>query len=193
MAATDTVRGRRYSSFIAQPGALIAHPWEWRAAGLIAVLVGGIFVAELLTPYVVVSALELLPAVAAMWLLSSRPAAVVGALATVCFAASLLFEAANRWTVVLIAVAIIAVSALVRVHALALAAQLGRRRHLEGLTPRELEVVRLASQAFTAAEIGALLRIGERTVETHLANTYTKLRISSRRELVQIASKLGPP
>jgi DNA-binding CsgD family transcriptional regulator len=57
------------------------------------------------------------------------------------------------------------------------------------LTPREREVAHLAGQAYTAAEIGARLHIGERTVETHLANTYMKLGISSRRELIRMASR----
>jgi DNA-binding CsgD family transcriptional regulator len=51
------------------------------------------------------------------------------------------------------------------------------------LTRREREVVVLAVQGFTARQIGAQLFIGERTVETHLANAYGKLGIHSRAEL----------
>jgi DNA-binding CsgD family transcriptional regulator len=53
------------------------------------------------------------------------------------------------------------------------------------LTAREKQVVDLAAAGFTAREIGARLFIGERTVETHLANSYSKLGVSSKRELVQ--------
>lgn len=52
------------------------------------------------------------------------------------------------------------------------------------LTRRERQVVELAADGLTAREIGAQLFIGERTVETHLANSYAKLGISSKRELV---------
>ena len=150
-----------------------------------------VFISEILTPYVVVCAIALLPVVGAMWLLSNRPAAIVAGLVLGSLAVSLIVEGANRWTLALIAVVSLAVSGLVRLQATALAGQLASHHYFDGLTPRELEVAQLAGQAYTAAEIGARLHIGERTVETHLANTYTKLRISSRRELIQIAARLG--
>ncbi len=62
---------------------------------------------------------------------------------------------------------------------------------LSALTRRELEVARLAALAYTAAEIGNQLHIGERTVESHIANTYVKLGIRSRSELIRIASRLN--
>lgn len=193
MPADHAVRTSRGRWLVAPPGALIASPWEWPTAGGLATLIAAVFIAEILTPYVVVGALALLPVVGAMWLLSNRPAAIVAGLALGSLAVSLLVEVANRWTLVLIAVAILAVSGLVRLQATALAAQLASHFHFDGLTPRELEVARLAGQAYTAAEIGARLHIGERTVETHLANTYTKLRISSRRELIRIARDWASP
>lgn len=60
-----------------------------------------------------------------------------------------------------------------------------------GLTAREVEVARLAAAGHTAREIGERLYIGERTVETHLANVYAKLRVQTKRELVQRAAELG--
>jgi len=65
------------------------------------------------------------------------------------------------------------------------------RPPLAALTRRELEVARLAASAYTAAEIGRRLNIGERTVESHLASTYLKLGITSRSELIRMAEKLG--
>jgi ATP/maltotriose-dependent transcriptional regulator MalT len=57
-------------------------------------------------------------------------------------------------------------------------------------TRREREVISLAISGLTAREIGERLFIGERTVETHLANVYAKLGISSRVDLVRIAERL---
>jgi DNA-binding CsgD family transcriptional regulator len=54
------------------------------------------------------------------------------------------------------------------------------------LTRREQQVVVLAVQGFTARQIGAQLFIGERTVETHLANAYNKLNVRSKLELVRV-------
>jgi DNA-binding CsgD family transcriptional regulator len=71
----------------------------------------------------------------------------------------------------------------------------GRRAAVAGrgpaaLTPRELEVARLAARGHTAAEIGRQLFIGTRTVETHLAHTCAKLGCRSKRELVRFAGEL---
>ena len=63
---------------------------------------------------------------------------------------------------------------------------------LSTLSAREREVARLASQGRTAREIGDRLFIGPRTVESHLANVYAKLGISSRLDLVRMAGELSP-
>jgi DNA-binding CsgD family transcriptional regulator len=59
------------------------------------------------------------------------------------------------------------------------------------LTRREREVARLAARGQSAREIAAQLFIGERTVETHLANAYAKLGVTSKLDLVRHAVELG--
>ena len=59
------------------------------------------------------------------------------------------------------------------------------------LTRREREVARLAAQGQSARDIAAQLFIGERTVETHLANAYAKLGVTSKLDLVRRAVELG--
>jgi DNA-binding CsgD family transcriptional regulator len=60
-----------------------------------------------------------------------------------------------------------------------------------GLTPRELEVLRLAAMGNSAGAMAAQLVIGESTVKTHLANLYAKLGVSDRAAAVAIAIRMG--
>ena len=49
-----------------------------------------------------------------------------------------------------------------------------------GLTPRELQVLRLVTAGRTNKAIAAELVLSERTVDRHVSNIFTKLGVSSR-------------
>ncbi|CAN7687847.1 LuxR C-terminal-related transcriptional regulator [Phyllobacterium sp. LjRoot231] len=66
---------------------------------------------------------------------------------------------------------------LARIDALTLSGQLGKRH---GLTPRELQVLRLVSAGKSNGAIAAELFLSERTIERHVSNIFTKLDLSSR-------------
>jgi DNA-binding NarL/FixJ family response regulator len=61
----------------------------------------------------------------------------------------------------------------------------------EPLTPREREVLKLIAEAFTNREIGEILHLAEKTVESHRANLMRKLGMRNRVELVRYAIRRG--
>jgi len=63
--------------------------------------------------------------------------------------------------------------------------------HDNGLTERELEVVRLAARGWTNDHIAEALSISERTVRFHLTNVYTKLGVSTRGAAIAWAVREG--
>jgi DNA-binding NarL/FixJ family response regulator len=68
---------------------------------------------------------------------------------------------------------------------------LGAQAVVEGLTDRELDVLRLAARGHTNRAIGRELGISDRTVQGHLANAFGKLGVNSRTEAVLLAMKQG--
>ena len=62
---------------------------------------------------------------------------------------------------------------------------------LARLSPREHDVVRLVADGRTNDEIGSALRIGSKTVETHLARLFERLGVASRTELAIRAVREG--
>jgi DNA-binding NarL/FixJ family response regulator len=61
---------------------------------------------------------------------------------------------------------------------------------LDALTPREVEVSRLAAAGYRSRDIGAQLGISPGTVKLHLHSIYSKLDITSRVELANLSQRL---
>jgi two-component system response regulator NreC len=57
----------------------------------------------------------------------------------------------------------------------------------DGLSPREVEVLRLITLGHTSAEIAQKLSLSRRTVETHRARIHRKLGLDTRAQLVRYA------
>jgi DNA-binding NarL/FixJ family response regulator len=61
----------------------------------------------------------------------------------------------------------------------------------EPVSPREREVLVLASRGLSSKEIAAKLIISERTVQTHLASIYGKLGAKNKTEAMLLSLKFG--
>jgi DNA-binding NarL/FixJ family response regulator len=64
-------------------------------------------------------------------------------------------------------------------------------RRLEGLTPRELEVLALIGQGHTNPEIARHLFVSEGTIKTHINHLFTKLDLRDRPAAIILAYDLG--
>jgi len=60
-----------------------------------------------------------------------------------------------------------------------------------GVTPRELEILRLIADGLSNREIAERLYVSENTVKTHSANLFAKLNARRRTQAVQIAKEAG--
>ena len=59
-----------------------------------------------------------------------------------------------------------------------------------GISPRELEVLRLVAGGHSNQEIAEQLNVATATVKRHVANVFVKLNVSSRTEAVYMARQL---
>ncbi|MGQ9501008.1 MAG: response regulator [Anaerolineae bacterium] len=66
-----------------------------------------------------------------------------------------------------------------------------KKDEFEGLTERELEILRLVGRGLTNKEIGRKLFISDRTVQAHLSNIFSKLGVGSRTEAAMYAVRRG--
>jgi DNA-binding CsgD family transcriptional regulator len=64
---------------------------------------------------------------------------------------------------------------------------------LEGLTPQQRQIVRLASDGLTDREIGDRLFLSPRTVSSHLHRSYPKLGVASRHQLRDVITRATTP
>jgi DNA-binding CsgD family transcriptional regulator len=60
-----------------------------------------------------------------------------------------------------------------------------------GLTPRELEILRLIAEGLSNREIAERVHVSENTVKTHSTNLFAKLNARRRTQAVQIAKEAG--
>jgi DNA-binding NarL/FixJ family response regulator len=65
------------------------------------------------------------------------------------------------------------------------------RDYYDGLTPREIEIVKLIASGGGNKQIAFRLRISEKTVRNHISNVYEKLNIYDRSQAVLYAVRKG--
>lgn len=67
----------------------------------------------------------------------------------------------------------------------------GAESGMEGLTPREREVVTLIARGFKYREVAEELGISQKTLETHMKHVFDKLGVASRSEVTHLAFETG--
>jgi two-component system NarL family response regulator len=60
-----------------------------------------------------------------------------------------------------------------------------------GLTPRQVEILKLVAQGRTYKEVGAQLFLTERTIKYHMAEIVERLQVKNRAEAIQAARRSG--
>ena len=100
----------------------------------------------------------------------------------------------ERWraTVFSLSTSSAAIWALLRPDATAVRRLLEPDAAPDGLTPREVEVLRLVASGRSNAQIAAELVLSEKTVESHLAHIFTKLGVGSRAAVAGLAVRQPP-
>ena len=68
---------------------------------------------------------------------------------------------------------------------------LTRKLEQPSLTARELEILELVANGFSAKEVASRLGIAPRTVERHTENARTKMRARNRPHMVTLAISMG--
>jgi DNA-binding CsgD family transcriptional regulator len=175
-------------------------------AALFAAVLVLVFWLELATPDAVLMVFGLPPLLAAMWLLPGRLAWAIGLISAAAFIGASVAEVKARPTEISICIATLGMAVAARWYAGEVWELMHRQARpsapsppeaadpsadLSLLTRREFEVALLASGGQTSREIATVLHISERTVENHIGNVYSKLGISSRRELIKRAARLS--
>jgi len=201
-----------FFSHMARPRGLVGHAWEIPTSAAIALVVTVTFGLELLTPRDVLATLALVPLLIAVWTLSTWWVVAVTSVAAGQFAIAVAVEAGSRPTLVIVGVVGLCILLLARGYAVSdlhvppsqrtltptqinrlipkSAPAGGSVRGIGALSQREFEVARLASRGHTASDIGRMLHIGARTVETHIAHAYAKLHIQSKAQLIRMCDDL---
>jgi DNA-binding NarL/FixJ family response regulator len=68
-----------------------------------------------------------------------------------------------------------------------------RQQRTGALSPREIEVLRLLTDGWSAGRISSQLQVSESTVRTYVARLYDKLGVRTRAEAVVAAERMGLP
>jgi DNA-binding NarL/FixJ family response regulator len=65
------------------------------------------------------------------------------------------------------------------------------RESYDGLTAREVEILKLVAMGLANKQIAYRLKVSEKTVRNHISNMYEKLGIQGRSQAVIYAAKKG--
>lgn len=182
-----------YDRLLLRPRAWAGTRTEFVAAAACVAVLALIFVGEVHTPSSVVGMLAMLPVLISTWMLGRRLAGIVVAAAALFVVAEAAAGSIDLLTGVAELVALAIIAGVIRLYASRFDLlfprldRAGLERVMPRLSLRERQVVELTVEGHSAPKIAALLHISERTVETHLANAYGKLGVSSKYELVRRA------